>query len=478
MSLNKGNISLNIEAVSAIFIIIFWSIFILANFSFGFILPLYVFAALISIAIAFLYPRSGLFAITFLTIIFERFFTLAPLILGRDEYKIYPLDIIIIAMIFGIFLKILQKKISVNWKNLDKVLVGFIILNAVYFIASFFIYGTDPYLAFSSFKNYSFYSLLFFIAFILLEKREDIGRLFNFFLSGVICIIGFIFFGAINGEGLWTEYTPLSTPGVRILAFTHGLYLSLALIPALIFIAYSKKSPKNFLLWLVLAWTIGIVGTMMRHLWVSLALSFMLIYFLLPKVAKSKFKNIIFKYIFLAFFLVMILVLAGLLAPNSALNLAETDISNAVWQRSASIANASSDESFFWRELVWTGAYQEFKNDPISGIGTGKTVYVENADYHDYVEVRNIHNSYLSIMIQLGIIGIGIFLFFLYKNIKSLVLFSAKGDNAFYKFSILGALFVYITALTFQPYLETNLLSIFFWMSLGIGKKISVNKAI
>ncbi|HBU25074.1 MAG TPA: hypothetical protein DEB07_02430, partial [Candidatus Moranbacteria bacterium] len=71
------------ETIMAVFGIVFVSLFILANFLFGFILPLYFLSMAAVFCIAVVYPRSGLYAIVFLTIIFERFFTLAPLILGK-----------------------------------------------------------------------------------------------------------------------------------------------------------------------------------------------------------------------------------------------------------------------------------------------------------------------------------------------------------------------------------------------------------
>ena len=64
------------ELILAITGIVFVSIFILTNFIFGFVWPLYVLAAGFLLFFSIIYPRSGLYALVFLTIIFERFFTL------------------------------------------------------------------------------------------------------------------------------------------------------------------------------------------------------------------------------------------------------------------------------------------------------------------------------------------------------------------------------------------------------------------
>lgn len=467
----KSNISL--ETISAIFVILFVSAFILANFFIGFVLPLYILAMGLSFAIVMIFPRAGLFAIVFLTIVFERFFTLSTIFVGKIEYKIYPLDIILIAIFASILTQLVFKIIkSVHMHKSDYFLLGFVFLNLVYFISSIFIIKTDSALAFSTLKNYAFYPLVYFATFILIRNKTDLKRFFKFFLTGAIFIIAFILFGIINGEGLWTQFTPLSTQGVRILAFTHGLYLSLAFISVLVLIIFQREK-KNILYWLIAIWGIGIIGTMMRHLWIAIALAMLLIYFFISKENRKKLRRISYKYILIFLFLSMFVFYAMSMSPGSKIYNNIRNTTEAVFQRGASIGNASSDESFAWRKLVWNASYKEFKKNPILGIGTGEKIYAEMENYHDYIEVRNIHNSYLSILIQLGVLGLGIFLLFLYSNLKTLVKGLKEKENIFYKFSVLGALSIFLVALCFQPYLETNLLSIFFWMALGLSQKIT-----
>ena len=474
MPKNSQKINIHLETLSAIFVIIFVSGFILANFLTGFILPIYLLAIGVSFIIVLFFPRSGLFALTFLTIIFERFFTLSTILMGKVEYKIYPLDIILLAIFVSISIQLIFKIIkSVHMQKSDYLLWAFILLNIFYFFFSAYIIKADSVLAFSTFKNYAFYPLIYFATLVLVRDKNDLKRFFHFFLTGAIFVISLIIYGIINGEGLWTQFTPLSTEGVRILAFTHGLYLSLAFISALIYLIFQKEK-RNIFYWFLAIWGIGIIGTMMRHLWIAIFLSIFLIYVLFSKENRKVLRNIFYKY-FLVFICLLIFVFyVILMTPSSKIHTDFKSTTEAVLQRGASIGNAGNDESFAWRKLVWNASYKEFKNNPILGIGTGKKVYAETESYRDYIEVRNIHNSYLSILIQLGILGIGMFLLFLYSNIKELVRSIVKKENLFYKFSILGALSIFVISLCFQPYLETNLLSIFFWIALGLSRKISV----
>ena len=478
MPKNETKTSFHIETLSAIFIIIFVAGFVLSNFFIGFNLPIYLLAMTVAFILSVFYPRAGLYSIVFLTIIFERFFTLAPIYIGLIEYKFYPIDAIILAMGGGLFFNFLHtsKEERQNFKLVtnDWVLATFVLLNVVYFFSSVFLIKSSAYLAFSSLKNYGFYSLLYFLTFWLIQNKEQLQRLFKFFLAGAIGIIGFIIFGIANGNGLWTEFTPLSTSGVRILAFTHGLYLSLAFIALVAYLSVKQnKLKKTYLYWILLAWFIGIAGTMMRHLWISVILAIFVIYFFISKEERMTLRKL-FQRFSLIFISIMIFVFyLTTMTPYSKMTSFSQDVISAVAERGSSIVSASSDESFAWRELVWSAAYHEFRNDPLFGIGTGKLVYVETHSYRDFIEVRNIHNSYLAIIIQLGLLGFGIFILFIYRNIRNLICSLIKNKNQFYALAILGVLTIYLSALMFQPYLETNLLAIFFWMSLGLSRNIA-----
>jgi len=464
------------ETVWAIFIIVLVSLFILANFLVRFSWPLFAVAMALGFLISLRYPKSGFLAIIFLTMVWERFFTLQSFFVGKVEYKLYPLDILMLGIIGGLVIQWLENKIKrIKFNATDWFLVLFIIINIAYFIFSAFILKSSTYLAFSSLKNYAFYSLFYFIALYLFPKASDWRQLLHFFLAGAVAIVGFIIFGIASGSGLWTEYTPLSTEGVRILAFTHGLYLSLAIFPVIFLLVFRKDLMEKYRPWpqiLLLAWTVGIAGMLMRHLWVAILIALFLAFILLPKKSRPDFRRLIFGFAILVLSAAIFTFYFSALLPQSEISAKTNSISGALLERTKSISQFRTDESFSWRNLVWSGAYHELRQDIISGIGTGKLIYVESENYRDYVEIRNIHNSYLSVFIQLGLLGflpLVIFLFFSVKNVWQIK--NEKID--LYKFSVLAIIAVYLVALMFQPYLETNLLAIFFWISLGLGRQLT-----
>jgi len=467
----RQKMSINTEVMSAIFVIFFVALFILLNLNLGFIWPLYILAAILSFIIPIFFPRSGLFAIIFLTMFFEKFFTLQSLWIGRFEYKLYPLDIVFFGTLAGTFFQIILRRIKINFKKTEWILISFIILNILIFIASVFIFNFDFALAFSTLKNYAFYSMFFFLILFLIEDQEDLKRLFNFFLAGAIAIIIFILIGLFRGEGLWTEFNPLSTVGTRTLGFAHGLYLSLAVFPILIYLIFKENIlsiEKKFALYaLLFIWGIGIIGTLMRHIWMGILIIFLGIFIFIPKEERANLKKIFSKLTILFIIIFALVFYISSIFPQSHISAYEDSIVGAVFERTTSIANTSGDESLSWRKLVWKGVYESWKTNPIFGIGTGQKIYVETETYKEFIEARNIHNSIFAILIQFGLLGIFIFGYFIFENAKNLI--KSEGLRIF-KYSILSMLGFYLIIILFQPYLESNMLGIFFWIILGVAR--------
>lgn len=475
--INMPNLSLKNdlkkETISAIFIIVLVSLFILSNFLTGFILYLYILVMGMAGIIAFFHPRSGIYATVFLTFIFERFFTLQPIVFGRAEYKLYPLDVIFLALILGIIFQILKTGLKIKFNKSDILSAIFIILSAIYFLASVTSWHGDFELAFSSFKNYSFYPLFYFAVLFLFQEKIHIRKLFYFAFAGAISIIFFIIYGIVTGQGLWSEFTPLSTEGVRLLAFTHAFYLSLAVLTSVIYYIFRKEKANGAILFLISIWIFGIVGSMMRHLWIGLAVSIILIYFLISAEQKKVFKNTCIKFVSFA---IIILIIAGyfsLIFPKSEINNIFSSAVNVLRQRTTSLVSVSGDESFFWRDVVWKESLSQYAENPIVGIGFGKKIYIEIDSYKDIVEVRNIHNSPLVILVQMGIISFGVFLAFIFINLKKIW---AQRKTDWINLSLLILLLFYLTVFLFQPYLETNLFGIFFWIILGLIRVSTMDK--
>jgi hypothetical protein len=73
----------------------------------------------------------------------------------------------------------------------------------------------------------------------------------------------------------------------------------------------------------------------------------------------------------------------------------------------------------------------------------------------------------------MGIVGLSIFGLAIYFIGKQLLF---KKEKKWIDISIITLLIFYLGVFMFQPYLETNLLGIFFWIILGLAAVVSRNK--
>src|SRR3989338_10567336 len=260
----------------AVFAIVFLYLSIgIARVAFG-VVPIYLLVALVPMFfIALLRPTAGVYAAIFLTVIFERFFALEALQFGRDAVKLYPLDVVLLGVYGGALARLWFGKARFVWKAADVWLAIFFALVSVYFIASFAGFGSsEAAVAFSTWKNYVFYGALVFALPLMLTDESDVRRLVGYFLTAATLALFFLMIGVIRGEGLWSEFTPLSTEGVRLLAFPHAFYFSLAFLGMFVSAKYWSANKYRFFVWIAMAlWGFGILGSLMRHMWLGMALS-------------------------------------------------------------------------------------------------------------------------------------------------------------------------------------------------------------
>lgn len=464
----------SIELTYAAFAAALLSLFLLANYFSGFNLWLYLIVMAVAVTISVAYPRAGLCVIIFLTFIFERFFTLVPIVLGKSEYKLYPIDVFLAAVIVGTLFQLASGKLKMKLKRPDFLLLAFAASSIVYFFVSAYVLKNEFSLAFSTAKNYAFYSLFYFVSFVLIDSEKRFKELAVCVFAGAVGICWFILYGFVVRHGLWSDFTPLSTEGIRTLAFTHAYYVSLAIIIALVYMAYRADIFSRYLLIITPLWALGIVGSMMRHLWISVFVAIAFIIVVLARNQRAHLRSYAAKYAMIGMFLMVILVYGATLFPRSSTYETLASTAGMIGNRVTSIANTTEDESIVWRSAVWKKAMEQFSQSPLFGIGYGEKVSVEIGKYHDFVEVRNIHNSFLVILVQMGIVGLSILVYLIYVLGKNV--YKRKEKSEFLQIaslSAIGILLFQVVAFMFQPYLEANLLGIFFWINLGLLRRLS-----
>jgi len=451
------------------------AIFIVISIFVG--MPIWLYLIFTAVALLFILPspQLGLGIIIILTMLFERFFTLQPLTIGQEIYKIYPLDIVILISFGALAIdwrkKYLQRaklpKISLGFP--ESMLILFIALNTIYLIVSSLDINTDFAVAFSTFKNYAFYALLYFLVIFNVSTKKQLKDLIHLMLVGGVGIIVFIIIGVLSGQGLWTEFTPLSTGGTRLLAGTHAFYLALMSIIGLALLSFKRFWSEGFATVILWIWLFGILGSLMRRLWLALIVGMGIMFFLLPRENKKNNRSYVVKNGLAVISVSCLLLLFINIFPSFNTTGSFYAPLSTLEERLTSITQTQDDTSASWRINLWQSAGKAFAQSPVLGIGTGKTIALNLEDWEAFEEIRNIHNSLLAILVQLGILGFLIFAIF----VVSVVATSWKNifkdrDLAPYYIGIVACLGMFIFVSLFQPYLETNLFGIFFWIFLGL----------
>ncbi len=456
------------EAVGAIYLFGLILLFVFIPIS-----PLY-FLIIAGVGAIFILPSNnfGLGMIIILTMVFERFFTLQPLIVNYETiYKIYPLDLIIGLTAAGWLLKFRKQstrpKLFFAWP--EWTILGFIILTTAYFLVSLVDLNSQFAVAFSTWKNYACYPLLYFLTIYSIQNRRQLANFCQLFLLGGILIIPFIGIGLFGGQGLWTEYTPLSTGGTRLLAGTHAFFLLLALIFAWSLIAFRRLRQPEAGSLVVWVWLAGIGASLMRHLWLAAGVVAVGLAILLPKKNRKIFLYWLGKNFLTAAVIGAVILTAISLFPFQQFSGELSDYGQNLNQRLVSIIRAGADTSINWRKNLWQSALANWLENPILGVGLGKSIPLEMTNWQTFEEVRNIHNSLLAILVQMGLVGLGAFLTILFGAAAAgWRKISADPGLTPYYLAIAISLTVFLFVSLFQPYFETNLTAIFFWLLLGL----------
>jgi O-antigen ligase len=394
-----------ITAISAM------GIFVLSSLWYGQIWWLYLLAVAVSGTMIILYPETGLYLIVVCTMWFERHFTLQELVLGTGSLKLYPIDIIIAITGLSLVLSFFRHRPKLGIRRFDYPIIAFAALVSFAFANSLFAHGNAD-LAFSTLKNYILYSIIYVFAVLSLKTESDWKELLRWFAIGGIGLFFFLFYGMYAGEGVWSEFTPLSTAGVRLVAGTHVFYMVLFSFWVLSFYLWralnvKEDNPRLILSILGLIF-IGIVISLVRHLWVAIFLIMILWLIIFSASERWQLFRLIGKSI-------VAVILAGLVFSwgyslvNGHLPREFSRYAYILKER-INVANVVelNDSSFGWRWAAWQGGAAMWARQPVFGIGLGQSVVFPYEVTFFEIFTRDLHNDYLGILLQLGLVGAGI----------------------------------------------------------------------
>ena len=468
----KFRLKLAPEAILSIFAITLVSIFVLVNFFLPFNWLVYLLCLGAAGLIIFQAPEVGLYTIIFCTIIFERWFTLQSIEWSAGIIKLYPLDLIIIFTLLSFLAYWAVKRVPIIWrdKGLGWSLWLWVGVLAVYLLASLANGTADQALAFSTFKNFALYFVVYLLVINIIKTKEQFKRLINTFLAAGIGLIYFIFYGFISGQGMWSEFVPLSTTGTRFLAGPHSFYVAIMIILLgnILVWRYRRSLQDYAILALVAVFVLGIVGSLQRHLWLAIILAVaILLYFYRPKHRRQFFHLLAIGIVIL---MIVVMVSLWFYSWNIDNNLINSELLESAKFRFFSIFTSTSvDSSALWRLASWHQAWQVFSDNWLVGTGLGHTLAFEISEMEFDIEMRELHNDFIGVAVQLGLVGIFLVLNIFYRLVRKFLTayknLSSKYRVYFLTFFVLCIMFLW--SANFGTYFDTNMLVVFFWIFLG-----------
>lgn len=447
---------------AGVFLTALWSGLTVVLFFAPFSIWLYALVALLSVFVLFRSPPAGVAAMLVTTMLFESFFTLQPLVIGDTTYKFYLLDTLLVLTAAAFAAKGFFKNFRLA--PLDWAVLAFDAVLFAFFIVSFSQGNSDPALAVSTFKTYVFYSAFYFLVRRLAFEAQGLKLVASALLMAGAGILVFLGLGVLQGQGLWSGATPLSTAGDRILSPVHAFYL---LFPFLIVLASSNVSRvgrsytlvhilRPALLWL---WLFGIVFSLARHLWVVLGVQLLVLGYCLPAVRATARRYFLKP---LIAFALMGIIIGGylLVVPSDLGNVSPLKAGQSLLARVASVFS-SGDVSIEWRIAFWREALNQVIHHPLTGIGLGQNITFQLSGVTSTVPVREMHNSMFALAVQAGAVGLIAFLALIWHAFRQVAWRLPR--QAVPAAALLGVL----VASLFGTYFEANFLILFFWLSLG-----------
>lgn len=133
----------------------------------------------------------------------------------------------------------------------------------------------------------------------------------------------------------------------------------------------------------------------------------------------------------------------------------QSSITNRISSLNALVDNeVKLDESLTQRTNFYKQALNTIKNNPIFGVGIGnwkiKSIDTNKENIVGYVVPYHVHNDYLEIGAEIGLVGLGIYLFILFLSFKETVINFTKS--------------IFTSSALKQNYLEVILISVFLFI--------------
>lgn len=371
--------------------------------------------------------------------IIDKVMTVAFYLLAASVvFSIALTEIATISIILLWFIKkVLTKDYSLPGGTLSYILLAFVVWNLLSFFNTSYLYES-----FRGFLKVFKYMLLFIASIDYFDSRSKIKRylLYLIGISFIVSLDGIVQY--LLGVDIIRHrvINPLDHLHRVSASFVHsndfGAYLVVVLtIFMSLFFSSTRKFKGRILLLLVIPPVLWcLLKTQSRGAWLSFIVSLLCLF-------SIKSKKI--------FIIILILLIASpFIMPKN------------IRQRFSDFSTITTQGTAWERTKLWQGAVQMVKEHPILGFGVN--TYTKNfAEYKpkDYTDVKYTHNSYLHMATEIGAVGLGIFIVFLFSLIIGSVGVIRKLQRGIYRDLYLGLL-AGIVGFLCHCFVDTHLYSV------------------
>lgn len=390
-------------------------------------------------------------------------------------------------VIFTLFLVWLVKSIEEQKFRLIKTPLNLPLLFFFFTCILSFIFSDYKYISIKGLSDFFCYVMLFFIV---IHNVKTVNKMLTVFLVSSAIVS---FYGLLQHFGI--DFIPWIRGG-RLISSMGGAnffagYL-IVVIPICLgtFFAIKSRTGKTLCAILLFSLVLCLAWTFTRSSWLAFILGLLL--FIILKTRRAGLKNIISwkNFAKIAFFFMLIVIVICIASGSADLRLFKnrtlsifssiTGISREIPQMLLKPYQFQSQigESPGARITIWQGAYRMFLNRPIfgHGVGTFEVSFPEFRPVFYRYKFGNIHtephahSEYLEILSEQGILGLGMFLWFIFVFFGGTLKGLKKFDESNFNLALGGICAVF--SLLIEGFVSVNLRwtspAVFFWLVMGL----------
>lgn len=120
--------------------------------------------------------------------------------------------------------------------------------------------------------------------------------------------------------------------------------------------------------------------------------------------------------------------------------------------------------------MAWDKAFKLLQASPFIGIGFGQKLSFDLLGWPMVIEVRELHNNFIGMILQMGALGFFSFIAFNIFLLRETYVLFRKISKKLYPY-LLGSFVCYVLFIfsaNFGTYFDTNVLVISYWIFIGI----------